>query len=285
MRWGNWIHGLAISCSLLVGMPAWAQDPPLVVGVLPRRNVTDTVNAFAPLVEHLATQLGRRAVLEPAKDFDTFWQAVAAKRYDLVHFNQLHYIRGHRDYGYQVIVKNEEFGDSTITGAIVVHRDSTLDTVAQLKGKKIAFGGNRDAMIGYIVPTALLRRAGLKRGDYSEVFVKNPANAITMTYIGETEASGTGTLPWHASALTGIDMGKVRVIAKSEPLPHLPWAVTREMPAPLRQNIERLLTSLHRSDDGARVLKQAQLTRLVPARDSEYDVFRRLLAELGDEIQ
>lgn len=280
----TWTRATTLICLLLVGVPASAQDDPLVIGVLPRRNVTDTVTAFTPLAEYLSTQLGRRAVLETAKDFDAFWHAVAAKRYDLVHFNQLHYIRGHRDFGYQVIVKNEERGESTIMSAIVVRHDSTLDTLTQLKGKKIAFGGNRDAMMSYVVPTALLRRAGLKRSDYSEVFVRNPANAITMTYIGETDASGTGTLFLQPGVSTGIDVAKIRVLAQSDPLPQLPWAVAREMPASLRRHIQRLLTSLHKTDEGAQVLRQAQLTRLITARDSDYDVYRRLLVELGDEI-
>lgn len=279
-------RNIAITCALLVGMPALAQEDPFVIGVLPRRNVTDTVNAFAPLAEYLSTQLRRRVVLEPAKDFDAFWQAVAAKRYDLVHFNQLHYIRSHRDYGYQVILKNEEFGDSTISSAIVVHQDSTLETLIQLKGKKIAFGGNRDAMIGYVVPTALLRRAGLKRGDYTEVFVKNPLNAIAMTYIGETEASGTGTVVLRRpTLLAGVDAGKMKIITQSDALPHLPWAVKRETATPLREKIQKLLMSLADTAEGEQVLKPAQISDLVPATDAEYDIYRRLLTELGDEIK
>ena len=274
-----------MGCSLLAGMPAFAQEDPLVVGILPRRNVTDTISAFTPLVAHLAAQLGRRAVLEPAKDFDAFWQAIAAGRYDLVHLNQLHYIRSHREHGYHVIAKNEEFGDSTISAAIVVRGDSTLGALSQLKGKTIAFGGNRDAMIAYIVPTALLRRAGLKRGDYTEVFVKNPLNAITTTYIGETDASGTGAVVLRQpKLLPGIDIGQIKILAQSERLPHIPWAVTRSMAAPLRHKIQKFLTSLHRTEDGQRVLKQAQLSALVPATDGEYDIYRRLLTDLGDEL-
>ena len=54
--------------------------------------------------------------LVTAKSFAAFWTEVTQRRYDIVHYNQYHYIRSASDY--EVIAHIEEFGKSTIAGAI-----------------------------------------------------------------------------------------------------------------------------------------------------------------------
>ena len=83
---------------------------PLVMGVFPRRNATTTIKLFTPVTEYLSEKLGREVQLETAKDFRSFWQKVLLQRYDIVHFNQYHYIKTHDKKIYRAILQNEEFG-------------------------------------------------------------------------------------------------------------------------------------------------------------------------------
>lgn len=257
---------------------------PLIIGVLPRRDAVETERLFKPLAEYLGTRLGRRVVLEPAKDFATFWKAVTERRYHLVHYNALQYVKSHRQFGYRIVAKNEERGESTIAGVLVVRKDGPIDDIKQLRGKKIAFGGDRDAMVTYILPTLLLRRAGLKAGDYTEIFVKNPANGVTLTYIGETEASGASNMALQRGFVENVDGDRLRILAQSEALPQLPWAVTDRMEPQLRVQLTHLLIGLRNEPSGRAVLRNARLTALVPATNKEYDVYRRLMKELENAI-
>lgn len=148
-----------------------AADDDFVVGVFPRRNYTTTIKMFTPLASHLSRKIGRKVVVKTARDFKTFWVGVTENRYDLVHFNQYHYVKSKKYFGYRVIVKNEEFGKSTISGALVTRIDSDFKFVSDLKGRTIIFGGGRGAMMSYVVPTALLRRAGLGKMIISKSFL------------------------------------------------------------------------------------------------------------------
>lgn len=47
-------------------------------------------------------------------------------------------------------------------------------------------------MQSYSVASYLLRQNGLNRGEYEEVFAKNPPAAIHGSYYGDFEASGAG---------------------------------------------------------------------------------------------
>jgi len=147
----------------------------ITMGVFPRRPVSVTHKLFKPLAEKLSKELGEPVKLVVLKDFKSFWKGVQGKQYDLVHFNQYHYIKSHKELGYEVIAVNEEFGSKKIAGALSVHKDSGIKSLADLKGKTILFGGGKKAMGSYIAPTSVLKKAGLEAGkDYTVKFSKNP---------------------------------------------------------------------------------------------------------------
>ncbi len=274
---------LIFSASIgLLALPQLAQAEsvakPLVMGIFPRRNPTITVRLFRPLQLYLSETLGRDVVLEPAPDFTAFQQRLLAGRYDLVHLNQYHYVEAHRDLGYEVVAQNEEQGESTIRAAIYVRDDSPYVDLDQLKGKKIIFGGSSQAMISYVVPTYLLRRAGLKAGDYQEEFAATPPDAVLATYLELSDAGcaaeSARRMPMVANK---IDTAALRVLAISDPLPHLAWAVKGDLAAEQKQRIQQALLQLGDSAEGRAVLKAAHLSGLNPAADSDYDIHRQII--------
>lgn len=268
--------------TLVVPRISYAAVDELTLGIFPRRNAKATITYFKPLAEYLSRRLNVDVKLVTAKNFKEFWRGVSQNKYDIVHYNQLHYIESHEKQGYEVILKNEEFGSNTIAGALVVRKDSGIRAVSDLKGKKILFGGGKKAMISYVVNTAMIRRAGLAAGDYIEVFAKNPPNATIGIYHGHAHAAGIGNFGLKIPIVKnkGVDTKQLTLLIESEPLPHLPWAVKGNMSFDLRMDIQQALLELNNSQEGKRILKQAKLSGLHIASDEEYDVHRKILLEV-----
>jgi len=261
-----------------------ADNGALILGIFPRRNFQDTLKDFDPLAEYLTRKIGRQVRIDTAKDFDAFWLGVLDRRYDIVHYNQYHYLRSHRDLGYEVILMNEELGRATIAGAVSVRADSGYKALADLKGKQIIFGGDRSAMQSYIVATYLLRMAGLKNGDYAEKFAKNPPNAHLAVYYGQADAAGVGDgvneLPIVRNK---IDVTKMKMLAVGQPLAHLPWAVRGDMDPALREQIAQALLDLKNTPEGRNILKQAKLTGLRAATNANYESSRKIVEAVFGE--
>ncbi len=236
------------------------------------------MQTFTPLADYLSKKLGRPVNLESAPNFQSFWAGVKERRYDLVHFNQYHYVRAHKFYAYDVIAKNEERGSSTISGALIVRVDRGINQVSDLKGRKILFGGGRMAMQSYIVASYLLQQAGLKRGDYLEEFASSPATAILSAHFGTASAAGSADINLHSPVIMDrIDTRKMKVLAKYKPMAHLPWAVKREMPEVLRDQLRGEMVDLVNSEEGRRVLHTAELTALRSANDEDFDEHRKII--------
>lgn len=263
---------------------ALADDDPLVMGVFPRRNAAITHKIFKPIADHLSATLNRKVILVTAKDFKTFWKSVAKQKYDLVHYNQYHYIKSHKNYGYRVILKNEEFGKSTLTGSITIRKDSGINNILDLKGKRIAFGGGPAAMMSYILPSYLLRKAGLKKGDYTEAFAKNPPNAVMSAYYHQYDAAGAGDVVLKLGMVKNqIDTNEMTYLIKGEQMAHLPWAVKQNMSPELENNIQQSLLDLNNSDKGKNILKSAKLTGIRLAKDNEYNPHREVVNFIYNE--
>lgn len=262
-----------------------ATPPPLILGVFPRRDPQITIRMFAPLAEYLESQLGRPVTLETAPAFTVFWERMEARRYDIVHFNQYHYVMARKALGYDVLVQNEEFGQDTIRGALYVRRDSGIVSLEQLRGRKVMFGGGTDAMMSYLVPRYLLLEAGLKRGDFEEVFASSPINAVLATHLGHADAGGAGDVVSSLRVVRErIDVNELEQIAVSEPMAHLPWAVKRETPQPLRDAIRSALLDLNTIPAGRDILSRAGLTGLRPVTDDAYEIHRRIADRVEDDL-
>ena len=261
-----------------------AEDGSLILGIFPRRNFQETLDSFTPLTNYLEKKTGRSIEIDTAKDFDSFWLGVLDRRYDIVHYNQYHYIRSHRDLGYEVILTNEEFNRPTIAGAISARNDGGLKSLKDLRGREVIFGGDRSAMMSYIVATYLLRMAGLKAGDYTEKFAKNPPNAQLAAYYGQAAAAGVGDVINELPIVrTKIDVSKMQFLAVSEQLAHLPWAVRGDMDPKLRETIVKSLLRLRQTPEGRNVLKAAKLTGLRAATDRDFDPHRKIVLTVFGE--
>ena len=262
-----WLWVLA---ALAGGGALAADDTPLRFGVFPRWNAQIMVAEFTPLADTLSKAVGRAVRIETDKDFASFMQRVYAREFDILHVNQLQYLQAHERAGYQVIAKLCESADCTIRAVIVTHADSGLRSVADLRGKTIAFGG-RDAMVSHLLAQALLRRNGLAEDTYRSVFAKNPPNALLTAYNGAADAAGVGSPVFERpEILRRVNPDQLRVLATDEPVPPLPIAVHADLDPALARALRRVLLDLAVSADGRRLLARMGATHFAPAGHAEY---------------
>lgn len=262
----------ALVLSVATTAQAYAE---IKMGIFPRRSVKVTHMSFKPLAAHLTEQLGEKVVLVVSKDFKTFWRDVQAGKYDLVHYNQYHYVKSHDDFGYRVILANEEQGKRTIAGSLSVRTDSGINGLEDLRGKTILFGGGKMAMASYLAPTAVLRAAGLSAGtDYTEQFAKNPPAAVIGMANKAANAAGSGDVALKLKAVTKrVDPSVYKELAVSERFVQLPWAVKASVTAEKEAKIRDAMLATP-----PRVLQSAKVTGFFEVTDADFAKVREIAA-------
>jgi phosphonate transport system substrate-binding protein len=234
---------------------------------------------MTPLVQKLEKELGEPVTLKVPKDFAAFWEGVTKGEFDLIHYNQYHYIVSHKEFGHRVLVVNREDGKNTIAGALVVRADSGINTVSDIKGKTILFGGGPKAMGSYIAPTAILKKAGLQEGtDYTAKFANNPPNAVLAAYNKAVDVAGAGDSVLLLPVVTNsVDVKQLKVLATSEEFIQLPWAVHPRVPTDKADKIKQIMSSLDQSTEGKGILKAASVEAFVAADDASFNKVREIV--------
>jgi phosphonate transport system substrate-binding protein len=259
-------------------VPAMGGAAPFTFGVFPRWNAQITIRDFGPLARELGSALGEPLRVETDKDFPSFMARVYRGEFDLVHLNQLQYLRARDKAGYRALAKMCEEGTCTIRGMIVARADSEVSDLAGLKGKTVAFAGP-SALVSHVLATAMLAEAGLKAPDYRAVVAKNPPNALFAVYNRAADAAGVGSSLLHRpEILRRIDIRRLRVLARSRPVPHLPIAVRGDLAPELAQRVQQALVRLHEHPAGREALHVLGIERFEAADDAEYRVIEDILS-------
>jgi phosphonate transport system substrate-binding protein len=269
---------LLLAALALTGLAFAENADTFKVGIFPRRSADVTQQMFQPMMEYLRQELNTPVTLSVPPDFQAFWEQVTQGRYDLVHLNQYQYFLSHQRFGFRAILMNEELGRSRIASVIWVRKDSGIKKPLDLEGKKIIFGGGKQAMVSYIMAVDLLQRHGLEQRDYLMQFAINPVNALISLYYRQGMAAGAGdVLPQLPALRQAIDLDELEPLLKSRPVAQLPWAVSAEVSPARAQSLQHLLVRLKDSDKGREILARAGLTGLVPATDEDYTPYREII--------
>ena len=98
------------------------------MGVFPYVSGMALFKRYAPLKDYLANELGREVVLETARDFPTFIQRTAERRYDIV-MTAPHFALLATDSGdYQIIARPKR----DLVSVVLVPETSAMTDLSQL---------------------------------------------------------------------------------------------------------------------------------------------------------
>ena len=133
-------------------------------------------------------------------------------------------------------------------------------------------------MIGHIAVAYTILKAGVKRAEFKSQFAPNPLNSVIGVYHKQVDAGGSGDGVLEQPVMKkSVNPDELTVLAVSDPLLHLPWAVKRTIPPKVRESIQAALVSMEKSEAGQKILKAAYLSGIGPAEDKDYEPHRRMV--------
>jgi phosphonate transport system substrate-binding protein len=270
---------LLCTLALLAGAPSAARGAELKLGVLPRLSATELTTMFKPLADHLSRETGQKVTLVLAKDFAAFQKQVRDGEVDLAFANPLVYVqlRKAKDV-VPLAVSLEKKGGAKFRGIFVVRKDSGIDAVKALKGKRLIFV-EEDSLGGYITQALLMKKQGL---DVNKDFVKLPYakkhDNVTMAVFNKAADAG-GIREDDLDKLAGkVDLSQLKILAYTDYFPNWPlFASGRVAPA----TREALKAALLKLKGGDAVLESAKLTGFAPIVDKDYDGLREAAKTVG----
>lgn len=253
------------------------------LGILPRLNAVELFGMFGPLAEYLSGETGEKVSVVIPKDFDAFKNAVRAGQVDIGFCNSLVYVQLRKDIAIEPVALSSELNAGPLfRGVIIVRKDSAIQKISDLKGKKLIFVEKNSAG-GFLFQELLLKKSGLNIAKDVELlpFAKKHDNVTLAVYNRAADAGGIreGDL---AKMRTKVDLSKIRILAYSDYYPNWPMFAAPGMNAARTEKIKNALLKLKQGDPNAkRVLKAAGLDGFTAVSDKDYDTLRDAARTIG----
>ena len=217
---------LSTALLILVLVSSVAQAE-LRLGIEPRGSAVETQQAFAPLAEYLARELQEPVRLIVSDDFTDYGKRLQNREFDIAFAAPATILYSMDVTGPELAaVALDRDNGATLKGVFLVPKDSRIESLAQLKGKRIAYVARSSQ--GYIVQSHTLRQAGIDpEKDISAQFTQKLDRAVTAVMEGNADAAGVGDVVF--SKLKGkMDLSSLRVLSTSPATPN--WVVVSLRP-------------------------------------------------------
>lgn len=248
-----WLLFVAAFVLALTGNLSAQADPakpaPLRVLLIPADGGTEdgTKADFKPLFEALSGVTGLEFELRVGQSYTAVIDGMCAGHADIAWFGPVSYLEA-RDRGCADFLAIEERGGSTSYYAgLFVLASSGIKAVDQLAGRRLALGSSHSAS-SFAYPLAILKDAGL------DPLTDLRALRLSESHTQSLMALDSGQVDAAAASLTsferamnqgGLKASKFRLLARSDPIPNPPLAVSSRLPKALQARLRSALGKLH----------------------------------------
>jgi phosphate transport system substrate-binding protein len=194
----------------------------ILIGIVPEQNIIAQNRRYKPLVDYLSHRLGEKFSVK-LKLFPTYIEVCRSlSRGDInaAFLGSFAYATV-RDY-VDVIARPDYGGVSTYKGLLFVRVDSDIESLEQMKGKRLVLGG-KTTTAGYVFPLYYFRRHGISdyRNYFSEsTFVGTHEDAILAVFHNKADVGAAKDHIFRLMAKENpfFEEG-VRILASSPPMP------------------------------------------------------------------
>jgi phosphonate transport system substrate-binding protein len=267
----------------------------LTVQFVPSQNA-DTLEAKAkPLEKLLGDRLGIPVKVSVSTDYNTIIEAMDSEQVDVGFLPPTAYVLAKEKGAAEVILQAQRFGVQDDTGEpttelvdfykamIIVKKDSDIQTVEDLKGRKIGYQ-NVTSSAGYVWPAGKLLEAGLDPlADVQAVTLKGHDQGVLAVLNGDVDAAA---IFQDARNILKKDYPSVfentRVLTFTEPVPNDTVSVRSDMNAEWVAKIQDAFIDIGKDEEGHAIIKEIYSHEgYVKSEDSIFDIVR----EYGEKVK
>jgi phosphate/phosphite/phosphonate ABC transporter binding protein len=252
-------------------------------GILPRLSAQEMHRMFDPLAEYLTKETGEKVSIVVTKDFTAYKDAIQAGQFDIGFSNPVIYVQLKQNTNLAPLALSAEKKAGTrFRGVIIARKDSGIEKVQDLKGKKLVFV-DEDSAAGYIFQMLLLSKAGVDvNKDFTRLPFAKKHDNVTLAVFNKAADAGGIREDDLDKMKDKVDLSMIRVVAFTDYFPNWPVYATPKLNKNTAEKIRAALMKLKPNDAGSdTVVGAANLTGFVSVSDKDYDLLRQAVKLVG----
>ncbi len=283
------VTALALAALVWLAAAGRCEEPPsLTVGLIPEMNVFEQVDRFRPLAEYLSRQVGVEIELSMLSRYGNIVDRIVRKEVDAAFLGSFTGALASAQLGMEPVARPINLdGSSTYWGYVFVRRDSGIDNVDKMRGRRLALV-ERATTAGYIFPAALFRRHGVEDLEeyFSEVqFWGSHDASIVAVLEGRADVGAAKNTIWEHLAGEDPRIGaELRILASSPKVPSNGLFLSPDVDPAIADLVRSTLLTLDEDPAGAEVLERLRALGFVPTDLASYEPVFELARAAGIDI-
>jgi len=216
-------------------------------------------------------------------------EAFGSKRADVASINTFGYIIANDKYQAEARLTVLRHGLATYQSQFVARKDSSIKTLKDFNGKKIAFVDPASTS-GFLLPKKVLNDRKIQPAQ--EIFAMKHDSVISMVYQGQADGGATFYSPTADGQIQDARRlvktqypdveEKIAIIDLSEPIPNDPIVFRKDLPEEMKKTITDAFLAYVKTPEGKSTFEKVYgVTDLKAATDKDYDSVRAMLKSLG----
>ena len=261
----------------------------IVMGFVPSQT-TSVVQTNATLIaDYLSKKTGYHVTASVLTSYAAVTEGMTSDQVDIGWVGPLDYVIAHQKNGAEAVTKSVRKGLPSYKAFIIVNANSGINTIADLKGKKFAFGDPTSASSA-LYPKYMMMKAGFDPKNLgSTVNISNQSQIAVQVCQGVVDA---GAIYDDARTNAGVDtscpgiMTKTKVIATTDPpIPGDPQMIRHTLNPDQKAKLKAAMIALGTDTTMADPLKKVYtIDSLVAAKDSDYDNLRDVVKSVQPSL-
>lgn len=254
-----------------------AASAEIKLALLPRLSAMEMNAMFTPLAEYLSKETGEKVILVIPKDFEAFKAAVSSGQVDMGFSNPLIYVQLKKSApALEPLGLASEKAGTKFRGIIIVRKDSGIEKVQDLKGKKLIFV-DQDSAAGHVFQLLTLSKAGLDvHKDFTKLPFAKKHDNVAMAVFNKTADAGGIREDDLDKMKDKVDLSQIKIVAYTDYYPNWPLFRTGKMSKAVADKVRAALMKLKPNSAEARqTTGPAKITGFAPVVDKDYDMLRQ----------
>lgn len=257
------LNALLLAVLSLTSSLAWpAEEVVYRFGVVPQFEQRKLFHIWRPILDELEHRTGFTFKLVGSPKIPVFEKKLRQGDYDFAYMNPYHLLLAHDAQGYVPLVRD---GGRMLKGILVVPKESPIQSVKELAGKRIAFPSPNALGASLLLRAELFRLHGIEVVPF---YAQTHSSVYLHVVMGKTAAGG-GVASTLNSQKPEI-REKLRILYETKPVNPHPIAVHPRIAEAHRELVRRALLEMAQTKKGAALLAKVPMRKAVATKLEDY---------------
>lgn len=227
------------------------QDRPLRVLLIPADGGTEsgTKADYLPIFNAITRSTGLHFDLTVGQSYGAVVEGMCNQLAEVAFLGPVSYVQAHDRGCAQLLAVGVQKGESSYYAAMFAQADSPINSMADLKGKRAAFGDVNSASSFTFQVASMIKDGMDPAKDLAALHLTGShASSLAALVQGQVDAAALSFDSFDKAVRQGaVNPKSVKVIFKSEPIPYPPLAMNTQLPEALKKTLKDAFSTVHQA--------------------------------------